>query len=116
MFADGRHGEEQLLLEGFAGLAACGDDVVTLGQLTEQGTDVGGFENLEVIVGGIVAEATNRRGGVEEGKSLDLGKGHYGIVIETLLPRNDEVLGIGKEKETHDAPEVVDEIRIEKGH
>lgn len=116
VFANPGHGHGELLLELFAGLTARGDHVVAMGHLAKQDTQVGGLQNLEMVVGGIVAQAADACGGVVEGKAPLQAELDDALATEAFLVCEDKVLWVGEMQEAHDAPEVVDIIRIEEVH
>ena len=113
-FGDGWDAERRA--DGFCGFLAGGDDGTEVRQSRKQGRDICRLYNLEELVGGIVLQAADGSGGIEESKALFLAEGHNLINLETLGFEVYEVILVAKEYLALDAPVVVDEVRVIEIH
>ena len=78
--------------------------------------DVGGQDNLQELVRGIVLQAAYGGGGVVEAYALVVKKGDDEVKAEGLCLGVHEMVLVAKEDESLDAPVVVDEIGIVEVH
>ena len=102
--------------DGFGGFLASGDDGTKVGELSNEGTDVGGLHYLEELVGSIVLQTSDGGGGVEEGKAFLLTEGYNLVDFETFVLQIHEVVPVAKEYLALDAPMVVDEVGVVEIH
>ena len=110
----GWFGDAQEVADGVGGFLAGGDNGLTMGELGEEGTDVGLLDHFEELVGGIVLLSVDGGGGVEEGDALLLAMGDDVVEAETFGVGVHEVMLVTEEDLSLDAPVVVDVIRIEE--
>lgn len=82
----------------------------------QEGMDVGGQDNLQELVRGIVLQAAYCGGGVVEADALVLQEGDDEVKAEGLCPGVHEMVLVAKENEALYAPMVVDEIGIVEVH
>ena len=102
--------------DGLCSLLASCDDGLQTRQAREQGTNVGRFNNLEELIGSIVLQPTDSRGGIEESDTLLLAERNNLIYTEALGRQIHEMVPVTKEDLSLNAPVVVDPIRVEKVH
>ena len=114
--ADGRGGAAELRRDLLRGLLAGGYQVVTVRNLPQQRRDVGRGNHLQEGVGGIVAEAAYRAGGVIEGEAFLRAEGADRGLVETLFAADAEMVLVAEVDEAHDAPEIIDPVRVEERH
>ena len=95
---------------------AGGDDGAAVRDALEEGGDVGGGDDFEEGVGGVVSETAHFARRVVEGEALIGTKGADGGLVEALFGRDAEVVFIGKMDEAHYAPEVVDPVGVVEWH
>ena len=99
-----------------AGFFASGDQRAAVGDTGQKGRDVGGGDNLQEGIGGIVFEPTHLASRIVEGQSLGRTERADGRFIKPFLLRDAEVILVPKVDEAHDPPKIIDPIRIIKGH
>lgn len=87
-----------------------------MGHTVQEGMDVGGQDNLQKLVRGIVLQAAYGGGGVEEAYPLVLQKGDDEVKTEGLCLGVHEMVLVAKENEALYAPVVVDEVGIVEVH
>ena len=90
--ADGRDGAVEGLGGEGAGFFACGDEGVAGRDAGQQGGDVGGGDDLQESVGGVVFEAAYLAGGVVEGQTFPGAKLPDSSFVEALLSRHAEMI------------------------
>jgi len=112
----GHRGNGKDVADGGGGFLAGGDDKAAVGQLVQQGADIGRFYNLEELVGGIVLQTSHSCGGVEEGQSLLLTEGNDVVDEKPLVDGIDEMVLVAEMDLTLDAPVVVDEVGVKEVH
>ena len=105
-----------MLTEQVSGLLSRGDDGGALGQLVQQGIEVGLLHHLQVLVAGGVLRADDSAGGIIKGDALLLQEANDKLLAEALGLKVDKVITVGKPYESEDAPHVVREVGIEKVH
>ena len=108
----GWFGDAQEVADGVGGFLAGGDNGLTMGELGEEGTDVGLLDHFEELVGGIVLLSVDGGGGVEEGDALLLAMGDDVVEAETFGVGVHEVMLVAEEDLSLDAPVVVDEVGV----
>ena len=99
-----------------AGLFAGGDKGVALRNTGQEGGDVGGGDDFEEGVGGVVLQAADFGGGVVEGEAGVGTEGANQSFVKPLLAGHTEVRLVPKVNQPHDAPEVVDPVGVIKRH
>ena len=82
----------------------------------QEGVDVGGEDNLQELVRGIVLQAAYGGGGVVEAYALVLKKGNDEVKAEGLCLGVHKMVLVAKENEALYAPMVVDEVGIVEVH
>ena len=82
----------------------------------QEGMDVGGQDNLQELVRGIVLQAAYGGGGVVEANALVVKKGNDEVKAEGLCLGIHEMVLVAKENEALYAPVVVDEVGIVEVH
>ena len=87
-----------------------------MGNTGQEGVDVGGKDNLQELVRGIVLQASHGGGGVVEAYALVHQEGDDKVQAECLCRSVHEMVLITKENEALYAPMVVDEVRIVEVH
>ena len=87
-----------------------------MGQLADECWDVGGFYNFQELVGGIVLQASDGGGGVEEGEAFLLAEGYDFVYLEAFVLQINKVVFIAKEQLSLDTPVVVDEVGVIEVH
>lgn len=95
-------------------LLASGDNDFALRYLAQQRNNVGGLNDLEELVGGIVLQASNCRGGIKETYAFFFKETYDGGKAEGLVGNINEIVFIAKEKLSFYPPMVIDEIGIEE--
>ena len=83
-------------------------------QLSQQGRDVCWLHHLQELVGGIVLQTTDGRGGIEEGKTFLLTEGHNLVYLEALGFKIHKMVLVAKKNLSLQSPVVIDKIRVEK--
>ena len=78
--------------------------------------DVGGLYDFEEFVGGIVLQAADGGGGVEEGEAFLLTEGYDVVYLEAFVLQIHEVVSVAKEYLSLDAPVVIDEVGVVEVH
>lgn len=87
-----------------------------MGHTMQEGVDVGGQDNLQELVRGIVLQAAYGGGGVVETYALVLQEGDDEVKAEGLCLGVHEMVLVAKENEALYAPMVVDEVGIVEVH
>ena len=87
-----------------------------MGHTVQKGMDVGGQDNLQELVRGIVLQAAHGGGGVVEADALVLQEGDDEVKAEGLCLGVHEMVLVAKENEALYAPVVVDEVGIVEVH
>ena len=87
-----------------------------MGHTVQEGVDVGGQDNLQELVRGIVLQAAYGGGGVVEADALVVKKGDDEVKAEGLCLGVHEMVLVAKENEALYAPVVVDEVGIVEVH
>ena len=113
--ADGRDGAGEAGGGEGGGFFAGGDEGVAAGDLAQEGGDVGGGDDFEEGVGGVVAQASYFTGGVVESEALLSAEGADGGFVEAFLLLDAEVVFVVEVDQAQDAPEVVDPVGVEEG-
>ena len=98
------------------GFLACGDDNTAMGHTMQEGVDVGGQDNLQELVRGIVLQAAYGGGGVVEADALVHQEGDDEVKAEGLCLGVHEMVLVAKENESLYAPVVVYEVGIVEVH
>ena len=106
---------ESLCHDG-AGFFAGGDEGVAVGDTGQQRGDVGGGDDFEEGVGGVVLEAADFGGGVIKRQTFPRGERSYSSFVEALFANHAEVILVPEVNQPHDPPEVVDPVRVIKRH
>jgi len=104
--------DAQEVADGVGGFLAGGDNGLTMGELGEEGTDVGLLDHFEELVRGIVLLSVDGGGGVEEGDALLLAMGDDVVETETFGIGVHEMMLVAEEDLSLDAPVVVDEVGV----
>lgn len=87
-----------------------------MGHTVQEGVDVGGQDNLQELVRGIVLQAAYGGGGVIETDALVHQEGDDEVKAEGLCLGVHEMVLVAKEDESLYAPVVVDEVGIVEVH
>lgn len=87
-----------------------------MGHTVQEGMDVGGQDNLQELVRGIVLQAAYGGGGVVEAYALVVKKGDDEIKTEGLCLGVHEMVLVAKENEALYTPVVVDKVGIVEIH
>ena len=87
-----------------------------MGHTVQEGMDVGGQDNLQELVRGIVLQAAYGGGGVVEAYALVHQEGDDEVKAEGLCLGVHEMVLVAKENEALYAPVVVDEVGIVEVH
>lgn len=87
-----------------------------MGNTGQEGMDVGGKDNLQELVRGIVLQASHGGGGVVEAYALVHQEGDDKVQAECLCRSVHEMALVTKENEALYAPMVVDEVGIVEVH
>ena len=87
-----------------------------MGHTVQEGMDVGGQDNLQELVRGIVLQAAYGGGGVVEAYALVVKKGDDEVKAESLCLGVHKMVLVAKENKSLYAPVVVDEIGIIEVH
>lgn len=112
-----RHfGDGERVAYGGGGFLACGDDYTAMWHTMQEGVDVGGQDNLQELVRGIVLQAAYGGGGVVEAYALVLQEGDDEVKAEGLCLGVHEMVLVAKENKSLYAPVVVDEVGIVEVH
>ena len=114
--SDGRDGAAVAGGNDFSGLLASGDESTAEGDTGQKGRDVGGGDNLQEGVGGIVFKPTHLARGIVKGQTLDRTECADGRFVKPFLTRHAEMVLVPEVDEAHDSPKIVDPIRIIKRH
>ena len=110
--ADRRDGAGESGGDDLGGFFTGGDEGVAVGDTGQQRADVGGGDYFQEGVGGVVSEAADFAGGVVEGETGFGAKVANRSLVKPLFARHAEVLLVPKVNQPHDAPEVVDPVRV----
>lgn len=87
-----------------------------MGDASQQSLDVGGGDDLQEGVGGVVFQPPDLAGSVVEGEALPGAELPNRPLVKPLLPRHAEMQLVPKVNQPHDAPEVVDPVGVVEGH
>lgn len=108
--------QRKLNLQLLAGFTAGGDQLGAVRNAMEQGGYVGGLNDFQETVAGIVLQALHLCGSVVESQTLFCGKLDDAWLVETLFAFYFKISFVGEMDESHDAPEVVYPVWVEKVH
>lgn len=101
---------------GGGGFLARSDDYTAMGHTMQEGMDVGGQDNLQELVRGIVLQAAYGGGGVVEAYAFVHQEGDDKVKAEGLCLGVHKIVLVAKEDESLDTPMVVDEVGIVEVH
>ena len=116
MATDGRLFAAISLNQDVGCLLAGGDDGIAMRQPFQQGGDVRGGHDLEELVGGIVCQPADFRGGIIHGKAFFRAESHDPSFVKTLLSGNLEMALVLEKEQAADPPEIVDPVRVVEVH
>ena len=116
MSADGRDGAGEGLGDDGTGFFAGGDESVAGRDSGQESGNIGGGDDFEEGVGGVVLQAADFGGGVVEGEAGVGTEGANQSFVKPLLARHTEVRLVPKVNQPHDAPEVVDPVGVIERH
>ncbi len=97
------------------GFFAGGDEGAAGGDAAQQGPDVGGGDDFQEGVGGVVTQASDLGGGVVESEAPAGAEVADGGFVEAFFGREAEVVFVSEVDEAQDAPEIVDPVGVEEG-
>lgn len=89
---------------------------MAVGDLGQQGGDVGGRDHLQKGVGGVVLETPHFAGCVVERQSFGGAERPDQGFVKAFLPRQAKMFPVPKMNQAHDAPEVIDPVGVIERH
>ena len=107
-------GDAQEVADGVGGFLTGGDNGLTMGQLSEESTNVGLLHYFEEFVRSVVLLSPDGSGGIEEGDAFFLAMGDDVIKTEAFGLQIDKVILVSKEDFSLQTPVIVDIIGVKE--